>query len=56
MSNTATLDEQNRYEELYEMAITVMLDKTDFSATEWLDEADSKEFMKLQNKIFGGDE
>lgn len=47
--------ENDRYQELYEMAITVMLDKTDFDATDWLDEADTKEFMALQTKIFGGD-
>jgi hypothetical protein len=55
MTTSEYIEADERYQELYEMAITVMLDKTDFDPTQWLDEADTKEFLELQNKIHGGE-
>jgi hypothetical protein len=48
-----TLEEAKKHNELYELAITRYLDKTDFSASEWLDGADLETFTKLDNKING---
>jgi len=42
---------KDRYYELYEEAVTRMLNKTDFDATEWLDEDEEKEFLQLQDEI-----
>ena len=42
---------ENRYEELYQKAVLLYLDKTDFYVVDWLSKEDILEFNKLQSKI-----
>lgn len=45
------MDNGQRYEELYQQAVLTYLDKTDFNVTEWLDEEDATEFIKLMEEL-----
>jgi len=46
-------EKMDRYTELYEGAMAVYLEKSNFIVTEWLDKEDAREFLKLQDSIFG---
>jgi hypothetical protein len=43
---------KQRYEQLYRIALSKLAENMEFDATEWLDEAEAKEYTKLQNTIF----
>lgn len=47
LENTNDVERMN---ELYEKAVSYYLDKTDFNASDWLDEEESLEFTDLINK------
>lgn len=51
MNDSLTPDQQERYNELYDLAISRYLDKTDWDISEWLSDADYKEFQSLQDII-----
>ena len=42
---------QERYDELYDKAVSRYLDKTDFDITEWLSDNENLEFMRLEYKL-----
>jgi len=43
---------EEKYKELYEKAISRMLNKTDFDATEWLNKDEKNDFLNYQDAIF----
>lgn len=53
MKQALTRKELNRYNELYDKAVVLYLDKTDFDATEWLNTKESEELGRLINKEQG---
>jgi len=56
MNDSLTPEQQERYNELYQEAVNRYLDKTDWDISEWLSEADYKEFKSYQNIIDDIDE
>ncbi len=43
---------KQRYDQLYGIALSKLVDEMEFDATEWLNENESEEFTELQNTIF----
>lgn len=48
-----TIEQIERHSDLYEQAVSVCLDKIDFAPGDWLDEADQKEFDRLERLMQG---
>jgi len=46
-------DLETRYDELYDKAVSRLLDKTDMDICEWLTEDEREEFYSIQKKLFG---
>lgn len=50
-NDSLTPDQQERYNELYDQAVSRYLDKTDFDISEWLSDEEYKEFQSYQDII-----
>jgi hypothetical protein len=46
-----TLEQEKRFEELYEKAVRRYLDKTDFNPTDWLEPKEQEEYLELMGEL-----